>query len=146
MAKAIIRRFTDAMANHDHNFQGYQLTTFSSKANYIGVVNHRNLESMWRNVRLGGGTRVMTGQHHLHKTKHHLILKKYRMAKSKRPPLPKTLRISNPSPNLRLASRSPNPHAATPPPPRRRSNRHGRIRTRSPRSDLGACHYLPDWS
>ncbi|KAE8451087.1 hypothetical protein EG329_004759 [Mollisiaceae sp. DMI_Dod_QoI] len=61
VAKAIIRRFTDAMANHDHNFSGYQLTTFSSQANYIGVVNHRNLDSMWRNVRLGGGTRVMTG-------------------------------------------------------------------------------------
>ncbi|KUJ08917.1 uncharacterized protein LY89DRAFT_599185 [Mollisia scopiformis] len=61
VAKAIIRRFTDAMANHDHNFSGYQLTTFSSKANYIGVVNHQNLDKMWRNVRLGGGTRVMTG-------------------------------------------------------------------------------------
>jgi len=61
VAKAIIRRFTDAMANHDHNFQGYQLTTFANQANYIGVVNHQNLEQMWRNVRLGGGTRVMTG-------------------------------------------------------------------------------------
>jgi len=61
VAKAIIRRFTDAMANHDHNFQGYQLTTFSSQASYIGVINHRNLDAMWRNVRLGGGTRVMTG-------------------------------------------------------------------------------------
>ncbi|TVY80787.1 hypothetical protein LSUE1_G006735 [Lachnellula suecica] len=61
VAKAIIRRFTDAMANHDHNFSGYQLTTFSSQANYIGVVNHQNLNQMWRNVRLGGGTRVMTG-------------------------------------------------------------------------------------
>jgi len=44
------------MANHDHNFSGYQLTTFSSQANYIGVVNHKNLDQMWRNVRLGGGT------------------------------------------------------------------------------------------
>ncbi|OCK73109.1 hypothetical protein K432DRAFT_438401 [Lepidopterella palustris CBS 459.81] len=61
VAKAIIRRFTDAMANHDHNFRGYQLTTFSSQANYIGVINHQNLDAMWRNVRLGGGTRVMTG-------------------------------------------------------------------------------------
>ncbi|PMD12632.1 hypothetical protein NA56DRAFT_478568 [Hyaloscypha hepaticicola] len=61
VAKAVIRRFTDAMANHDHNFSGYQLTTFSSQANYIGVVNHKNLDQMWRNVRLGGGTRVMTG-------------------------------------------------------------------------------------
>jgi hypothetical protein len=49
------------MANHDHNFQGYQLTTFANKAENIGIINHRNLDSMWRNVRIGGGTRVMTG-------------------------------------------------------------------------------------
>ncbi|KAK5681046.1 hypothetical protein LTS10_006806 [Elasticomyces elasticus] len=61
VAKAIIRRFTDAMANHDHQFTGYDLTTFSDKATFIGSVNHRNLNDMWRNVRLGGGTRVMTG-------------------------------------------------------------------------------------
>ncbi|KAJ5690348.1 hypothetical protein N7462_004740 [Penicillium macrosclerotiorum] len=61
VAKAIIRRFTDAMANHDHNGQGYQLTTFSSYANYVGVANHRNLDELWRNIRFGGGTRVMTG-------------------------------------------------------------------------------------
>jgi hypothetical protein len=61
VAKAIIRRFTDAMANHDHNSQGYELTTFSSRASHIGVINHRNFDAMWRNVRFGGGTRVMTG-------------------------------------------------------------------------------------
>ncbi|KAF2501775.1 hypothetical protein BU16DRAFT_534405 [Lophium mytilinum] len=61
VAKAIIRRFTDAMANHDHEFRGYDLTTFSNQASYIGTINHRNLDHMWRNVRLGGGTRVMTG-------------------------------------------------------------------------------------
>ena len=61
VAKAITRRFTDAMVNHDHNFQGYQLITFSSEANYIGFINHRNFDAMWRNIRLGGGTRVMTG-------------------------------------------------------------------------------------
>lgn len=61
VAKAIIRRFTDAMANHDHEFRGYDLTTFSSQATYIGTINHQNLDAMWRNVRLGGGTRVMTG-------------------------------------------------------------------------------------
>lgn len=49
------------MVNHDHNSRGYQLTTFSSQANYIGFINHRNLDTMWRNIRLGGGTRVMTG-------------------------------------------------------------------------------------
>jgi len=61
VAKAIIRRFTDAMANHDHQFNGYDLVTFASSASYIGTINHKNLDSMWRNVRLGGGTRVMTG-------------------------------------------------------------------------------------
>lgn len=61
VAKAIIRRFTDAMENHDHQFRGYELTTFSSYATHIGTINHQNLDSMWRNVRLGGGTRVMTG-------------------------------------------------------------------------------------
>jgi hypothetical protein len=49
------------MINHDHNFRGYQLTTFASEAHYIGYVNHRNLDGMWRNIRVGGGTRVMTG-------------------------------------------------------------------------------------
>jgi hypothetical protein len=49
---------TDYIAD---NFGGYQLTTFANHASYIGVVNHRNLDSMWRNVKLGGGTRVMTG-------------------------------------------------------------------------------------
>ncbi|TVY27212.1 hypothetical protein LHYA1_G004663 [Lachnellula hyalina] len=61
VAKAIIRRFTDAMANHDHNFRGYDFTTFANQAKYIGVVNHQNLDAMWQNVRIGGGTRVMTG-------------------------------------------------------------------------------------
>lgn len=61
VAKAIVRRFTDAMINHDHNFQGYQLTTFSSQSDYVGYVNHKNLDGMWRNIRFGGGTRVMSG-------------------------------------------------------------------------------------
>ncbi|KAK5131786.1 hypothetical protein LTR08_000541 [Meristemomyces frigidus] len=61
VAKAIIRRFTDAMANHDHAFRGYDLTTFANQASYIGTINHQNLDQMWRNVRVGGGTRVMTG-------------------------------------------------------------------------------------
>lgn len=61
VAKAIIRRFTDAMANHDHQFKGYDMTTFSSQATYIGTINHQNLNQQWRSVKLGGGTRVMTG-------------------------------------------------------------------------------------
>ncbi|KAJ6003146.1 hypothetical protein N7451_005693 [Penicillium sp. IBT 35674x] len=61
VAKAIIRRFTDAMANHDQNWQGYELTTFSSQADHIGVINHWNLDEMWRWVGFGGLTRVMTG-------------------------------------------------------------------------------------
>ncbi|KAG9245019.1 hypothetical protein BJ878DRAFT_40390 [Calycina marina] len=61
VSKAIIRRFTDAMANHDHNFAGYELITFASAATHIGTINHQNLDAMWSHVRLGGGTRVMTG-------------------------------------------------------------------------------------
>ncbi|KAJ5389112.1 uncharacterized protein N7496_000180 [Penicillium cataractarum] len=61
LAQAVIRRFTDAMSNHDHNWSGYELTTFSSQAEYIGVINHWNFEEMWRTIQFGGRTRVMTG-------------------------------------------------------------------------------------
>jgi hypothetical protein len=61
VARAIVRRFTDAMANHDHRSTGYDLVTFSSQSNYIGTINHQNLDQMWRKVRFGGGTRVMSG-------------------------------------------------------------------------------------
>lgn len=61
LAKAIIRRFTDAMINHDHITSGYDLVTFSSYAKYIGTVNNRNLDELWDTVHIGGGTRVMTG-------------------------------------------------------------------------------------
>jgi hypothetical protein len=49
------------MSNHDHNWSGYELTTFSSQAEYIGVINHWNFEEMWRTIQFGGRTRVMTG-------------------------------------------------------------------------------------
>lgn len=61
LAKAIVRRFVDAMINHSHNGHGYDLTTFADYAKYIGVINHRNFDHVWDNVRLGGGTRVMSG-------------------------------------------------------------------------------------
>lgn len=61
VAKAIIRRFSDAMANHDHAFGGYDLVTFANHASHIGTINHRNLDNMWGRIRIGGGTRVMTG-------------------------------------------------------------------------------------
>ena len=73
LAKAIIRRFTDAMSNHDHpananapgsvpdTFKGYDLVTFSSSSSYIGTINHANLDTKWRSIKIGGGTRVMTG-------------------------------------------------------------------------------------
>jgi hypothetical protein len=61
VAKAIIRRFTAAMENHDHQFRGYDFTTFSESAEYIGRINHHNFDEMYSNVRIGGGTRVMTG-------------------------------------------------------------------------------------
>ncbi|TQW11586.1 WD40 repeat 2 [Cordyceps javanica] len=61
VAKAIIRRFVDAMINHSHDARGYQLTTFANHATYMGIINHSNFESVWRSVEFGGGTRVMTG-------------------------------------------------------------------------------------
>ena len=61
MAKSIIRRFTDAMAHHDHQNAGYDMVSFSSAAKYIGKINHQSFDRTWRNVYFGGGTRVMTG-------------------------------------------------------------------------------------
>ncbi|KAJ7150220.1 hypothetical protein C8R46DRAFT_963473 [Mycena filopes] len=61
VAKAIVRRFTDAMAHHDHISTGYDLVTFSTHAAFVGTVNHTNFNRVWRDVRIGGGTRVMTG-------------------------------------------------------------------------------------
>lgn len=61
VAKSIIRRFTDALAHHDHQTLGYDLVTFANRATYIGAIHHRNFDDMWRSVRVGGGTRVMTG-------------------------------------------------------------------------------------
>lgn len=49
------------MANHDHEFRGYDLVTFSSHAKFTGTVNHTNLDATWDKVKIGGGTRVMTG-------------------------------------------------------------------------------------
>lgn len=50
------------MAHHDQSFAGYDLLTFSTHARHIGTINHANFEATWRaGVRLGGGTRVMTG-------------------------------------------------------------------------------------
>ena len=62
VAKSIIRRFTDALGHHDHQTIGYDLVTFSDYATHVGTINHGNFESMWAGgVRVGGGTRVMTG-------------------------------------------------------------------------------------
>ena len=70
------------MSNHDHNFTGYDLTTFSSSAKYIGTVHHRNLDALWSTVHIGGGTRVMTGwqkvkdlhfKKHSHSAIHHPV-------------------------------------------------------------------------
>lgn len=58
VAKAIIRRFTDAMANRDHAHEGYDLVTFANSAEHIGQIKHSNFEYMWNNIRIGGGTRV----------------------------------------------------------------------------------------
>ena len=60
-AKAIVKRFTDAMINHDHNSRGYDLVTFSSHARHVGTINHTNFSQLWSTIHFGGGTRVMTG-------------------------------------------------------------------------------------
>lgn len=61
VAKAVVRRFTTAMSNHDHTFKGYDLVTFSTFSSVIGTINHANFDSAWSQVQVGGGTRVMTG-------------------------------------------------------------------------------------
>lgn len=74
VAKAIVRRFVDAMINHSRNGHGYDLITFANHAKYIGVINHRNFDRVWNTVHLGGGTRVMSGWQRvkqLHFEKHH---------------------------------------------------------------------------
>ena len=49
------------MENHDHSFNGYDLVSFANSAQYIGSINHTNLDALWRTIEIGGGTRVMTG-------------------------------------------------------------------------------------
>ena len=52
------------MASHDHlsSSEGYDLVTFSRSVSYVGTINHANFDHLWTSrVRLGGGTRVMTG-------------------------------------------------------------------------------------
>ncbi|KAF9062909.1 hypothetical protein BDP27DRAFT_1480352 [Rhodocollybia butyracea] len=61
VAKAIIRRFTEALANRDNSFEGCHLTTFSSQSNYMGLISSQNLDAKWNNIQFGGGAQVMTG-------------------------------------------------------------------------------------
>ncbi|KAK4634375.1 hypothetical protein CLAFUW4_00208 [Fulvia fulva] len=108
VAKAIIRRFTAAMENHDHQFKGYDLVTFANHAEYIGTINHQNFQQMWKQVHLGGRTRVMTGWQQvkeLHFQKHS--------------------RLSYAPPHLWLAGWARDANAPPPTPSRRRSLRYG---------------------
>ncbi|KAH8891113.1 hypothetical protein GQ53DRAFT_720430 [Thozetella sp. PMI_491] len=61
VARAVLRRFTDALAHHDRRSSGYDLITFANKGKYIGTIRHDNFDETWRNISFGGGTRVMTG-------------------------------------------------------------------------------------
>ncbi|KAF9248545.1 hypothetical protein DTO013E5_6330 [Penicillium roqueforti] len=61
IAQAIVRRFSQAMINHDHDSRGYQLVTFADQARYMGHINHQNFEQIWPNIRFGGETRLMLG-------------------------------------------------------------------------------------
>lgn len=49
------------MINHDHKSGGYQLVTFSDRAEYIGFVNNQTFNETWSDIHFGGMTRVMTG-------------------------------------------------------------------------------------
>jgi hypothetical protein len=49
------------MANHDQNFSGYDLVTFSDRSHHIGKIQHQTFDQKWKNISFGGGTRVMTG-------------------------------------------------------------------------------------
>ncbi|KAH8678159.1 hypothetical protein BX600DRAFT_479497 [Xylariales sp. PMI_506] len=61
LARSILRRFVDAMANHDRRRDGYDLVTFSDQARHIGQINHETFDTAWDGIRFGGNTRVMSG-------------------------------------------------------------------------------------
>ncbi|KAJ5766246.1 uncharacterized protein N7511_003862 [Penicillium nucicola] len=61
LALAIVRRFIEALGIHDSNTQGYPLVTFSSQANYINVINGRNLEQACQAIKFTGPSRIMVG-------------------------------------------------------------------------------------
>ncbi|KAJ6032184.1 hypothetical protein N7540_002916 [Penicillium herquei] len=61
LAKAVIHRFMKSMETYDNHFHGHPLVTFSSRANYMGLVSQLNINDVWNNVKFGGRTRIMTG-------------------------------------------------------------------------------------
>uniref|UniRef100_A0A093V2L5 VWFA domain-containing protein n=1 Tax=Talaromyces marneffei PM1 TaxID=1077442 RepID=A0A093V2L5_TALMA len=62
VARSIIRRFTEAISHGDqHHVDGYDLVTFANEAEYMGTINQRNFDEVWRNITFGGRTRVMAG-------------------------------------------------------------------------------------
>ncbi|KAJ5306778.1 hypothetical protein N7508_005793 [Penicillium antarcticum] len=61
LAKAILGRFVEALGKYDNNAQGYPLVTFSSQANYISLVNGRNLGDICRAIKFIGRSRIMVG-------------------------------------------------------------------------------------
>ncbi|EED15713.1 hypothetical protein TSTA_051490 [Talaromyces stipitatus ATCC 10500] len=61
-ARSVMRRFTEALSHGDqHHMDGYDLVTFANEANYLGTINQRNYDEVWRGITFGGGTRVMAG-------------------------------------------------------------------------------------
>ncbi|OQE43223.1 hypothetical protein PENCOP_c003G00134 [Penicillium coprophilum] len=61
IAQAIIRRFTQAMINHDHGTRGYQFVTFADQGRYVGLINHQNFEQIWSNIKFRGEAQLMSG-------------------------------------------------------------------------------------
>ncbi|KAJ5095074.1 hypothetical protein N7532_007365 [Penicillium argentinense] len=61
VTKSVIRRFINAMGNHDNNPRGYPLAVFSQEAEYIGKIHRWDLDEVWRGIRFAGKARVMAG-------------------------------------------------------------------------------------
>jgi hypothetical protein len=61
LAKAVLRRFVQALGKHEKNTQGYPLVTFSSQAEYIDIVNGWSLNDVWNGIEFKGVSHIMVG-------------------------------------------------------------------------------------
>jgi hypothetical protein len=61
IARSIVRRFIQVLGKYENNGLGYNLTTFSTDAEYIDLIQPWNLNEIWRNIGFKGRAQVMTG-------------------------------------------------------------------------------------